>query len=296
MNKILFLLLAITYTLIGCGGGNGGGYTNNSLTQLDCTGATAFDPVTAGHAAPLITDASGTSKNTTIILTHGKTAVPYAAHYLSFQTDMAALGYKVIAPYMTWSTTTWRGSLCESMAYINQLAQAEIDAGQSVVLAGHSMGGAYALMYGVTQPAISLKAIITIAPGHFIHLSNNMQTTTAADVTRAKDLENNGMGDVLYTFVTLNNGSSQSLSTTATSYLSYHDRSRVPAIADYASNITMPVLWMSGSNDSLTTNQNHAALAATITSSGSDYQLIASDHLGIVALTPDAIDTWLSSL
>ena len=266
------------------------------MTSLDCTGATAFDPVTAGLAAPLITDATGTSKNTTIILMHGKTGVPNAAHYSSFQTDMAALGYKVIAPYMTWSTTTWRGVLCESMAYINELAQAEIDAGKSVVLAGHSMGGANALMYGVTQPAASLKAIITIAPGHFVHLSNKIQTTTAVDVARAKDLESNGNGDVLDTFDTLNNGTSQSLSTTATRYLSYHDLARVPAIEQYASKITLPVLWQSGSGDSLTTNQNHAGLAASITSSGSVYQLITADHLGIVALTPNAIDTWLSGL
>lgn len=297
MKKFVFLLLMFSFILTGCGEGDSGGgnNTNAAMTQLNCTGVTAFDPAAAGLFAQT-TAASGTPKNTTIILLHGKTGSPYSTHLSSFQTDMAALGYKVIAPSMTWSTTTWNGSLCEGMTYINELIATEKNASQDVVLIGHSMGGAYSVMYGVTQPNETLKAIVTIAPGHFMHLSNNLQSTTAADITRAKGLESNGMGDVLDTFITLNNGSSLSLSTTATRYLSFHDLDRVPAITQFAANISSPVLWLSGNSDSLTTNQDHAGLASLITSNKSEYQLLSANHTSIVAITPSIIDTWISGL
>lgn len=299
MSRAVLLILLFSQAIISCGGGSGGGSsgsTNRDLSSLDCTGTDAFDPVAAGLVSPIVTPATGADKNTTIILMHGKTGQPGASFLASFQTDLAALGYKVIAPSMTWSTLTWHGELCEGMAYINELAEAELNAGQSVVLAGHSMGAVYSLMYGVTQPASAIKAIIAIAPGHFMHQSNRLQTTTASDVARAKNLEANNMGDILDTYVTLNGGADQSITTTATRYLSFHDLDRVPSVTLFAPDITLPVLWISGSNDPLTTNQNHAGFAALINSTNSEYQNLTADHLGVVALTPDPIDTWLEGL
>ncbi|MEA1987891.1 MAG: alpha/beta hydrolase [Pseudomonadota bacterium] len=287
-----------------CGGGSGGNSSDisndadvaaSTESSLSCVGATAFDPIASGLGSPIITSAVGTPQHTTIILMHGKTGSPYASFLESFQSDLAALGYKVIAPFMPWSSTTWQGSLCEGMAYINSLASPEIAAGQDVVLAGHSMGAAYSLMYGVTQPSSTIKAIISIGPGHFMHVSNKLQSTTASDVTRARELEANDSGDVLDTFVTLNGGSSQEIATTATRYLSFHDLERVPNVNLYAQSITLPVLWISGSDDPLTTNQNHQQLAASITSVNSEFQLLSEDHQGVVALTPNPINTWLQS-
>lgn len=291
MSKDVFLVLLFSLGLISCGGGSDD--TNTGLTGLDCSGTNAFDPVAAGLVAPIITPAEGVSKNTTIILMHGKTGQPGASFLASFQTDLAALGYKVIAPSMTWSTLTWHGELCEGMAYINELAETEINAGQDVVLAGHSMGAVYSLMYGVTQPASEITAIIAIAPGHLMHQSNKLRTSTAADVARARDLESNNNGDILDTYVTVNGGADQSITTTATRYLSYHALDRVPGISNFAPNITLPVLWLSASNDPLTTNQNHSSLAARVTSANSEYQVLTADHRSIVALTPNPINAWL---
>ena len=301
MRRLVLLVLLVSPGLISCGGdlssdGGGGSNTDTSLASLDCTGAVAFDPVVEGLVAPMITPATGVGKNTTIILMHGKTGRPGASFLASFQTDLAALGYKVVAPSMTWSTSTWYGELCEGLAYINELAEAEIDAGQAVVLAGHSMGAVYSLMYAFTQPASAIKAIVAMAPGHFMHQSNKLQTMTASDVARARDQEANSMGDVLDTYITLNGGVEQSITTTATRYLSYHDLKRVPGFSLFAPDISFPVLWISGSNDPLTINQNHAGLFALIDSAGSEYQGLTADHLGVVALTPDPINTWLEGL
>lgn len=291
--RLVLLLLVMSLGLISCGGEDS---TTTASSGLNCRDAVDFDPIVAGLGAPIVTPATGTIKNTTIILMHGKTGRPSASFLASFQTDLAALGYKVIAPSMTWSTLTWHGSLCEGMAYINTLAETEINAGQSVVLAGHSMGAAYSLMYGVVKPASAIKAIVAIAPGHFMHQSNKLQTTTASDVTRARNLEANSMGDIVDTYTTLNGGVGQSITTTATRYLSFHDLDRVPAVNLFAPRITFPVLWISGSDDPLTTNQNHAQLAALITSSNSEFHLLAADHRAIVELTPDPINSWLEGL
>jgi len=299
-------ILMFSVVVASCGGGGGGDSASSNIsndanvttatdTTLSCVGTTAFDPIASGLGSPIITSAVGTPQNTTVILMHGKTGSPYASFLESFQSDLAALGYKVIAPFMPWSSTTWQGSLCEGMAYINSLASSEVAAGQDVVLAGHSMGAAYSLMYGVTQPSATIKAIISIGPGHFMHVSNKLQSTTASDVTRARDLEANDSGDVLDTFVTLNGGSSQDIATTATRYLSFHDLERIPNVNLYAQTITLPVLWISGSDDPLTTNQNHQQLAASITSVNSEFQLLSEDHQGVVALTPNPINTWLQS-
>ena len=308
--KLLAVCITVLTTLIACGGstgftnnpGDGGidsGFGNgtNDLASLDCSTATAFDPVAAGFSTPVIeTQPSGMMADTmtSIILMHGKTGSPASPFLASFQIDMADMGYKVVAPVMPWSTNRWEGTLCEGMAYINQLAELEITAGREVVIAGHSMGGVYALIYGVTQPGSAVKALVTIAPGHMMHVSNLLQTTTAADVQRAKNLVSIGEGNIVKNdFVTLNNGVEIRITTTANRYLTYHDLDVVPNLNFVLPEITLPVLWFSGDTDPLTALEGMEALAATITSIGSEYQALPGDHTSVVALTPDPLDTWL---
>ncbi len=317
--KLFAVCITVLTTLIACGGGGDslggttggtggdpipdpgtGGTGSNTLASLDCTAATAFDPVAFGFSTPIVTSPDLTmvgDTNTTVILMHGKTGSPASSSLASLQTDMADMGYNVVAPVMPWSTNRWEGTLCEGMAYINQLAELEIADGREVVIAGHSMGGVYALIYGVTQPSSVVKALVTIAPGHMMHVANLLQTTTAADVQRAKNLVSIGDGDIVKNdFVTLNSGVIQILTTTANRYLTYHDLEVVPNMNFVLPNITLPVLWFAGEDDRLTALEGMEALAATITSTGSDYQALPAGHLGVVALTPDPLDIWLIGL
>ena len=321
MIKIQLLAICITVltTLIACGGGGDGslggttggtgdpiadpgtgGTGSNTLATLDCATATAFDPAAFSFSTPIVTSPDITmvdDTNTTVILMHGKTGSPASPFLASFQTDMADKGYKVVAPVMPWSTNRWEGTLCEGMAYINQLAELEIAAGREVVIAGHSMGGVYALIYGVTQPSSVVKALVTIAPGHMMHVANLLQTTTAADVQRAKNLVSIGDGDIVKNdFVTLNSGAVQIITTTANRYLTYHDLEVVPNLNFVLPNITLPVLWFAGADDRLTALEGMQALASTITSTGSDYQVLPAGHLDVVALTPVPLDAWLVGL
>lgn len=77
-SSYLAIVLVCLAGLSACGGGDDSN-ASTSLTDLDCAGAVAFDPVAAGLVAPTITPATGAVKNTTIILIHGKASWPGAS-------------------------------------------------------------------------------------------------------------------------------------------------------------------------------------------------------------------------
>lgn len=282
--------------LSACGGGGGGDDSGDPSGDipftLDCSTATAYIP----SNTPLTIASTTDPAKTTLIVMHGKNGFPTAAHLQTFYTAMAAQGYDVIAPYMPWSGTTWNGSLCEAMAYIDQLAEAEITQNKDVVIVGHSMGGVHALIYGATEPPAGVKAIVPIAPGHMPHQSSVFQNAVAVDVSRAESLVASGQGDVVDSFETRNNGTQVAINTTPNIYLSYHALDQFPDIHGVLPNIDLPVLWFAGDMDNLTTAYNMAGLADEITSADSEYQLLSGTHLAVVTNTPMPLGTWLASL
>ena len=278
--------------LSACGGGSSSGSGSSPVFSLDCSTATAYSPV----SAPQLTPSTNGTATTTLIVMHGKTGSPYGSHLQSFYADMAAQGYDVIAPYMPWSGTSWDGTVCEAMAYLDQLANAEIALGKDVVVVGHSMGGVHALIYGATDPPAGVRAIVPIAPGHMPHLSTGFQNRVAADVTRATSLVGSGSGNVPDSFITPNGGISVTLFTSPNIYLSYHALDQFPNMHAVLPKIDLPVLWFAGDADNITTVYNMAGLATEITSADSEYQLISGTHLGVVANTPTPLGTWLGGL
>ena len=285
-------ILVVALSACGGGGGSGGASGDPPVFSLDCSGATAYSPA----GVPQITTSTVGAATTTLIFMHGKTGSPYASFLQSFYTDMAAQGYDVIAPYMPWSGNTWDGTVCEAMAYIDQLAGEQSALGKDVVVVGHSMGGVHALIYGATEPPAGVKAIVPIAPGHMPQLSAGFQTTVAADVARAESLVASGQGDTYHTFITPNGGVTETITTTPEIYLSYHAVDRFPDMRAVLPEIELPVLWFAGDADNITTVYNMAGLAADITSPNSEYQLLSGTHLGVVANTPAPLGTWLSGL
>jgi pimeloyl-ACP methyl ester carboxylesterase len=227
---------------------------------------------------------------------HGKTGSPYGSHLQSFYSDMADQGYDVVAPFMPWSSMTWEGDLCEAMAYIDELAGAEIAMGKEVVVVGHSMGGVAALIYGATEPPAGVAAIVPIAPGHMPHQSMVLQNSVSADVSRAKSLVDSGQGDDYDSFETRNNGTQVAINTTPNIFLSYHALDQFPDMRSVLPRIELPVLWFAGSADNLTTAYKMAELYGYIDSASSSYQVLGGTHLGVVANTPTPLGTWLSGL
>jgi pimeloyl-ACP methyl ester carboxylesterase len=269
--------------------------------SVDCSSFAVYSP----GSDPLITLSPVVPAKATVIVMHGKAGSPL---YLSpLSSALANAGYDVIAPYLPWNDTVWDGSMCEAMNYIDGLAAQEAIMGNAVIIAGHSMGGAHALIYAATSPAAEVKGIVTLAPGHFPQLELPQLTVfdpfTAASITssitKAEDMVANGNGDQLDTFDTLIPDPSAPLlqiSATANDYLSYHALYQYPDINDVLPTIKLPVLWLAGNVDPLTDFYDMPALFSRITSQNSIYQVISGDHLGMVSNSAAPIVDWMPLL
>ena len=260
--------------------------------RVDCSASDTYAPATS----PLITLPSTGAATTSVIVMHGKTGSPLSPHLPPLYTDLSNAGYDVIAPYMPWSGLVWDGSMCEAMNYIDSLAAQEAAKGRNVVVAGHSMGGAHALIYGVTTPSNEVKAIVTMAPGHFPHILPEMQTDTAPSIALAESMVASGNGDIQATFVIRLSGATTQITASANDYLSYHALYQYPDVNDVIPAIELPVLWLSGDTDTLTTYIDMAGLASRLTNPDSDYQVVSGDHKTMVSSSGAPIDTWLKSL
>lgn len=267
--------------------------------SVDCSAYAAYAPTTP----PVMALSAGAT--TTVIVMHGKAGSPLDGIFL--YDELANAGYDVVAPYMPWSSLVWDGSVCGAMNYIDSLAMQEALKGNSVIIAGHSMGGAHSLIYAATAPAAEVKGIIVLAPGHFPQLELPLLTVfdpiTAASITSsiaiAEDMVAIGNGDILYTFDTLipDLGSPLlTISATANDYLSYHALDQYPDINDVLPTIKLPVLWLAGADDELTDFYNMSALFNQISSQYSIYEAVTGDHLGMVSSSAAPMIAWLPTL
>ena len=272
--------------------------------SVDCSSVASYQP--GPGLTPEFTPAAVPTM-TSVIMLHGKTAFPYDPYLTTFYTALSDAGYDVVAPYLPWRNTDWDGSMCEAMNYIDLLVQQEAARGHAVIVAGHSMGAAHALIYAVTMPAADVKAIVVLAPGHFPQLEMPLLTLffpTVADninssIARAESMVASGIGDTEDTFDTLlpdlNNPLLQ-ISATANDYLSYHALDQYPDVNDVLPPIKLPVLWLAGEDDELTNLYNMSILASRITSPNSDYQLVPGDHINMVSDTGTPVSAWLTTL
>ena len=295
--SIAVLGLFVGLVVAGCGGGNGDGDTsgNGGAAEfgfsVNCTDVPAFTP----PVEPLITPSEDGFASTTLVVLHGKTSAPLAPHLQSFYGAMSEVGYEIIAPYMPWSGTTWNGTMCEGLRYLDIIIDDQRAQGRNVVLVGHSMGAAHAMIHAVTEASLVVDAIIPIAPGHLLHESRGLQNTTADDVRRARQLVVEGNGDTMQTFITLNAGTEQSISASPTTFLSYHDLDQFPSMANVLPAIDVPVLWIAGDQDPLTEGLGMVNNASRIVSEGSEYQMLEGSHLGVVDNAPGALNAWLAN-
>ena len=165
------IVLLSVFLIAACSSGDSSnsGTVPSAVFRVDCSSSATYAPA----APPVETPSSSGPASTTIIVMHGKTGSPLSTHLLPLYSALSSAGYDVVAPYMPWNGLDWDGSMCEGMNYIDSLAAKQASNGRNVIVAGHSMGGAHALIHGATEPAGEIKAIVTLAPGHFPHLSNN---------------------------------------------------------------------------------------------------------------------------
>ena len=243
---------------------------------------------------------------------HGKADTPLNPELSNLYTALANSGYDVVAPYMPWSGLDWGnpaggGAMCEAMNYIDSLAAEEGAKNMEVIVAGHSMGGAHALIYAATTPAAGVKAIIALAPGHFPQLelpllalfSAAVADSLNSSIALAENMIAAGSGDDTASFYTLfpdlNNPLLQ-ISATARVYLSYHALDQYPDVNHVLPAIRLPVLWLAGQNDDLTSLYGMAALFSSITSQDSVYQSVSGGPLDMLSSSATPMINWMQSL
>lgn len=296
-----YITVIIVLVLVnGCSsGGDDPANTSDNNVQaytVDCSASAAYVPVNdpVGPDNPVVEPVKAT-----IIFMHWKIGSPQAPELKDMYNSLAAAGYDVIAPYMPWNSLAWTGDMCGAVNYIQGLAAQEAVKGNNVIIAGHGMGATHALIFGVAAAGSGVKGIVAIAPGHFPQLFIDRQAEIAPDIARAESMEASGNGDVIDTFNTYDVNAPILISATASNYLSYHSLDRFPSILDVLSATSLPVLWLAGDLDPITSIFQTDLLFNRIPSQGSDYQVITgADHSNIVADadTPIAISAWLGTL
>jgi pimeloyl-ACP methyl ester carboxylesterase len=299
MNLRKYLPVVVISLLIfivnACGGGGGDTIDTVHLTSsfnLDCDLNATYTPI----AAPISSAGTGTP-TTTVIALHGKNGSPAAAHMMSLAADLNAQGFNVTMPYLPWSGTAWNGTLCEGMSYINSLIASEINAGNSVVLLGHSLAGPIVLSYTALSNTTKPDAVTVLAPGHFVHNSSVLANLHAPSIQSAKEKIAAGLGDVIATFQTSNGGVLVDLSTTPNVYLSFHDPAQYPDIKATIPLVAVPALWLAGSSDPLTTSAKSLGIINAIPESSSyEYKEIDGDHFTMVGNVPAELVPWYQGL
>jgi pimeloyl-ACP methyl ester carboxylesterase len=293
MKVILILLFSLT--LIACGGGDSGSSGSTPQTvSLQCDLSILYSP-----RSPAVVSRAVAAPIATAILVHGKTGSPLAGHMLAMQQNLNGLGYDIIMPYMTWSSLNWDGTLCDSISYLNTIIETEKKAGNKVILLGYSLGGpgvlAYASLTNTTKP----DAVISVAPGHFIHRSSKLAAGHASSILKAKSMIQSGQSNQIATFTTINGGNPLNISCTPVTYLSMHDVNQYPNISTSTSGVSIPLLWLAGTEDSLTSVSNKFGLPEYIPKSASNlYSEITGTHLGIMSSTNTSmvVDKWYKRL
>jgi pimeloyl-ACP methyl ester carboxylesterase len=292
LSVVFFSLLLIILNACDGGGGDTNDPSESSSFNLQCDLNATYTPT----AAPLISVGTGIP-TTTIVAIHGKNGSPAASHMMTLAADLNAQGYNVTMPYMPWSGTVWDGSLCEGISYINSLIAAENNAGNSVVLLGHSLAGPIVLSYTAHSNTTKPDAVTVLAPGHFVHNSSVLANLHAPSIQSAKDKIAAGLGDVIATFQTSNGGVLVDISTTPNIYLSYHDPAQFPDIKATIPLVTVPTLWLAGLSDPLTNSAKSLGIIAAIPEGSSyDYREIEGNHFTMVGNAPAELVPWYQSL
>ena len=296
-NIIKFLSITIvSLFIIGCGSDSAGisitGTPTNSFLS-SCDSNASYTPSSA-----VVRHSTSQTFVATVIAIHGKNGSPTASHMTTLATDLNAKGYDVVLPYMPWSGLNWDGTLCQGISYLKTLITTEKNAGNQVILLGHSLGGPITLAYETLSSTEKPDAIVSLAPGHFIHQSSVLANAHASSIATANTMISASRGDEVATFVTYNMGADEEINTTPNIYLSFHDTTKFPNIESSIPLVnSTPVLWLAATEDSLTPLAiSYGFISLAGQNSNYNYQEISGGHLDLVSNVANPFDTWYQEL
>jgi len=201
----------------------------------------------------LVTFAAGIARadGIGVVLIHGKEGNPDQPQlaYLSQQIEKA--GFAIDRPTMCWtSSRIYDRSLPDCLADIDaSIGRLRARGATRFVVAGHSLGGVGAILYGSTHAG--LKGVVALAPAP--GPNGPKRPEIAAEIARARDLIAGGHADDVQNFADTNTGRGGfvtiTVRATPTIYLSFVDMSGPANLVTDAGRLKAPILWVSGTRD-----------------------------------------------
>lgn len=240
-------------------------------------------------------EAKGQEREVAVVMLHGKGSKPGASHYSKFYKDLRKAGYTIIAPRMPYSR--FDADYDQAIAVIDAAIEEAVKRGKRVVVAGHSMGATISLHYGANSRREEVIGIMPIALGHSPELSGKIMSVTGESVMEARRMAAAGKGAKKKSFKDLNGGRVSTIRTSADIYLSYYDPQVFPKLASMLPRIAVPVFWVSGSDDRLTSVYDAERNFSTIPANPKSRYLEGKGrHKSVVYKQTGPMIDWLNSL
>lgn len=233
-----------------------------------------------------------------LVLMHGKLSTP-SKPFSTLETKLEAGGILVDTPEMPWSAgrrydKSYEQAMEEIAASIKRLR----DRGASrIVVGGHSMGAAAALIYGARHP---VDGLLLLAAGHHPQ-SSSLQERFGASVARARELAAAGKGNDKEEFNDFDVSQTPPLFTITTTpriYLSYFDPNGFANTLVAAGKIptTVPVLWVDGTNENPGLKGYGQKIYGAISSSASKRIEVTATHTTVPRDASAEVLAWLQGL
>lgn len=227
---------------------------------------------------------------------HGKQGLP-DGNLAGISQTIEKAGFPVERPSMCWARARiYDRTLPDCMADVDAaIGRLKSRGATAIVVAGHSLGGAGALLYGSLHD--DLKGVIALAPAPPPGYARN--PTIAASAAKAQSLVAAGRGDEMTTFQDINTSIHGNVTfevrTTPTIFLSFADMSGPANLVRDASNVKVPVLWVSGTADR-TQLPREAGFDRIPANPLSLYLQVKAGHMDTPDVAASAIVAWLKRL
>lgn len=229
-----------------------------------------------------------------VVALHDKNDTP-DRHLAETIRTLRNVGFLVEAPEMPWSRKrSFDASYQQALVEIG-LAVGELRSkgATRVALVGHGLGANAAIGYAATRPGVF--ALVALAPSHD---PERFSDVLVADLRKAQHMILSGRGGQRSAFMDVRHGKDYDLSTTAEIYLSYSDPEGLAVMPRTVQGIrpAVPLLWVVGTNDSLSRLGRSYVYSKAPDHPKSRYEEILADHEGTPAHSARFVAEWLKEL
>lgn len=166
-----------------------------------------------------------------------------------------------------------------------------------IVIGGHSLGTAAALIYCAQRPA---DGLLLLALGHSPQ-SSTLQERFAASVARARQPVADGKGEEADTFDDFDSSKTPpacTIRTTTRIYLSYFDPKGGANTLDAIRRLpaALPLLWITGSRENAGLKSYGERLYAAVATPHKRYAEVEAGHVDVPGVAGSLILEWLATL